>query len=533
MNLVFCVLVLCLVNSFGFVMTDNRFSVNYNNNDTQPYVVGILSPSTTLRIDQASDNGNIVPPTDINLERRNTNSFQITSVTVQGSRRNDDMAYDSADDLDESHTEDLSSDVLDSSRADIEGYHSEDNLCDDLASPCGPIIFTQLPDRNMNLSIGVTPTYTSVGPVAGGVTMMTSKSESPISAQVPIMNPLPNNWQRRFKVVKIISSEPFKRGRWLCMDFKDPPADIESEIKPESNGPNTPPPTIQITNFDSDERQDGFLNVGNFAQVYQIPINQTYSGNFIMGEQEHMYGIILPQNEYLQPVTLVQDLSLQTTTDRNFNNIVNHQMMMQADPYSNAMPYSHAMQPRNVAMLINGTIPNQSPPSTQVVDIYNSASNSVQNPICANGNTITCDPVIVPPPPIRSRNNSESGRIQLPTLNHVQPAVKPAGGEPEETESTVPTGANTVAIDNKIEQAMDLVKSHLMFAVREEVEVLKEKITELLERISQLEHENDILRANASAETLKQLNSQSHKKSASGGTTGKSPPVTAIPPPST
>ncbi|CAH1780938.1 unnamed protein product, partial [Owenia fusiformis] len=28
-------------------------------------------------------------------------------------------------------------------------------------------------------------------------------------------------------------------------------------------------------------------------------------------------------------------------------------------------------------------------------------------------------------------------------------------------------GASTVAIDNKIEQAMDLVKSHLMFAVKE------------------------------------------------------------------
>ncbi|GFY49471.1 hypothetical protein TNIN_465321 [Trichonephila inaurata madagascariensis] len=96
--------------------------------------------------------------------------------------------------------------------------------------------------------------------------------------------------------------------------------------------------------------------------------------------------------------------------------------------------------------------------------------------------------------------------------------------------TAVPTGANTVAIDNKIEQAMDLVKSHLMFAVREEVEVLREKITELLDRISQLEHENDILRANASAETLKQLNNQ---KSASGGNTGKSPPVTAIQPPST
>uniref|UniRef100_A0A0M3IFJ0 Uncharacterized protein n=1 Tax=Ascaris lumbricoides TaxID=6252 RepID=A0A0M3IFJ0_ASCLU len=36
-----------------------------------------------------------------------------------------------------------------------------------------------------------------------------------------------------------------------------------------------------------------------------------------------------------------------------------------------------------------------------------------------------------------------------------------------------------VAIDSKIEQAMDLVKTHLMFAVREEVEVLRAKIIEL------------------------------------------------------
>ncbi|GBN50218.1 TSC22 domain family protein 1, partial [Araneus ventricosus] len=75
----------------------------------------------------------------------------------------------------------------------------------------------------------------------------------------------------------------------------------------------------------------------------------------------------------------------------------------------------------------------------------------------------------------------------------------------EESES-VPSGTSTVAIDNKIEQAMDLVKSHLMFAVREEVDVLKEKITELMERISQLEYENNYLRANATQQTLEQLN---------------------------
>ncbi|XP_034248300.1 protein bunched, class 1/class 3/D/E isoforms-like isoform X1 [Thrips palmi] len=67
------------------------------------------------------------------------------------------------------------------------------------------------------------------------------------------------------------------------------------------------------------------------------------------------------------------------------------------------------------------------------------------------------------------------------------------------------SGASAVAIDNKIEQAMDLVKSHLMFAVREEVEVLKDKIAELMDRINQLELENSILKAHATQETLEQL----------------------------
>lgn len=82
--------------------------------------------------------------------------------------------------------------------------------------------------------------------------------------------------------------------------------------------------------------------------------------------------------------------------------------------------------------------------------------------------------------------------------------VTAPGEEPgEDAEST--SGANAVAIDNKIEQAMDLVKSHLMYAVREEVEVLKEKIAELMERIGQLEAENATLRAGATPETLAML----------------------------
>uniref|UniRef100_A0A3B4U5P8 TSC22 domain family protein 2-like n=1 Tax=Seriola dumerili TaxID=41447 RepID=A0A3B4U5P8_SERDU len=78
------------------------------------------------------------------------------------------------------------------------------------------------------------------------------------------------------------------------------------------------------------------------------------------------------------------------------------------------------------------------------------------------------------------------------------------------------SGTNVVAIDNKIEQAMDLVKSHLMYAVREEVEVLKEQIKELYERNSVLERENAVLKSLANSEQLSQLPAQS---AASSGAT--------------
>ncbi|XP_037331447.2 TSC22 domain family protein 1 isoform X1 [Pungitius pungitius] len=90
-----------------------------------------------------------------------------------------------------------------------------------------------------------------------------------------------------------------------------------------------------------------------------------------------------------------------------------------------------------------------------------------------------------------------------------------------EGEEDSSSGASVVAIDNKIEQAMDLVKSHLMYAVREEVEVLKEQIKELIERNSQLEQENNLLKNLASPEQMAQFQAQVQ--------TGGSPTGTAQP----
>lgn len=62
------------------------------------------------------------------------------------------------------------------------------------------------------------------------------------------------------------------------------------------------------------------------------------------------------------------------------------------------------------------------------------------------------------------------------------------------------------ALFNRLLQ--DLVKNHLMYAVREEVEVLKEQIKELLEKNSQLERENSLLKTLASPEQLEKFQSR-------------------------
>ncbi|KAM8871669.1 TSC22 domain family protein 1-like isoform 1-T1 [Synchiropus picturatus] len=97
-----------------------------------------------------------------------------------------------------------------------------------------------------------------------------------------------------------------------------------------------------------------------------------------------------------------------------------------------------------------------------------------------------------------------------------------------EGEEDSSSGASVVAIDNKIEQAMDLVKSHLMYAVREEVEVLKEQIKELIERNTQLEQENKLLKTLASPEQMAQFQAQVQTGSP---TSNAQPPLPAGPTP--
>lgn len=105
---------------------------------------------------------------------------------------------------------------------------------------------------------------------------------------------------------------------------------------------------------------------------------------------------------------------------------------------------------------------------------------------------------------------TEALQLSTPTVNSLFGIHIPVDGDEDSA-----SGTNVVAIDNKIEQAMDLVKSHLMYAVREEVEVLKEQIKELFERNSVLERENAVLKSLANNEQLSQLSAQTGPSSTS------------------
>ncbi|KAA0718858.1 TSC22 domain family protein 2 TSC22-related-inducible leucine zipper protein 4 [Triplophysa tibetana] len=105
---------------------------------------------------------------------------------------------------------------------------------------------------------------------------------------------------------------------------------------------------------------------------------------------------------------------------------------------------------------------------------------------------------------VMKRSITESLQLPNPAVNSLFGISIPIDGDDDSA-----SGGSMVAIDNKIEQAMDLVKSHLMYAVREEVEVLREQIKELYERNSVLERENAVLKSLANNEQLSQLTVQS------------------------
>ncbi|XP_075013679.1 TSC22 domain family protein 2 isoform X2 [Calonectris borealis] len=215
------------------------------------------------------------------------------------------------------------------------------------------------------------------------------------------------------------------------------------------------------------------------------------------------------------PVTLVQSqLTSHTSVSRSTGVVqpqhVGHSLMQGTPNVPANLPQSNLGQFQTQAQSLIG----------QIDDTRRKSEPLPQPPLSLIAEN---KPLVKPPIP-----DTLANPLQLPASTPMNSLASSVFGIsiPVDGDEDSASGASVVAIDNKIEQAMDLVKSHLMYAVREEVEVLKEQIKELVERNSLLERENALLKSLSNNDQLSQLSTQQ----ANPSSTSQAQTVIAQPP---
>ncbi|NWU18108.1 T22D2 protein, partial [Cephalopterus ornatus] len=216
------------------------------------------------------------------------------------------------------------------------------------------------------------------------------------------------------------------------------------------------------------------------------------------------------------PVTLVQSqLTSHPSASRSTGTVqpqhVGHSMMQGTPSAPASLPQANLGQFQTQAQSLVG----------QIDDTRRKSEPLPQPPLSLIAEN---KPLVKPPIP-----DTLANPLQLPASTPINSLASSVFGIsiPVDGDEDSASGASVVAIDNKIEQAMDLVKSHLMYAVREEVEVLKEQIKELVERNSLLERENALLKSLSNNDQLSQLSSQQAPPSSASAA---QPPPPAQPP---
>ncbi|XP_056316680.1 TSC22 domain family protein 1 isoform X1 [Danio aesculapii] len=534
------------------------------------------------------------PPHSLSIQSAGTqvkkkSGFQITSVLPAqvSASANNSIADDteSYDDLDESHTEDLSSsDILDVSvsRATDTGVpersSSEETLnslhggeTPGVTSPNEPVMHTGYLVNGVHhhhhhhhktvqgrpAALPSTVPAVLQAPAQTGRSVQTAPVESAApsdSSTVPVNPPSTQTaatTASRFRVVKLDSnSEPFRKGRWTCTEYyeKDaPPGDptsaahraVESIIQsehettsgsssgstlsgsgdvPQAYSVGTHTGTLQASPqtvlLDSSaapprpysEAQSSYpantqsaLPPGEYAAMaagaLQIPPAQT-----AVSPRAAQLPIGMPGLPALSPRPQMgitaepQPAAAQLSTSSSSSSVVsNLQPLLHMMPRA-ALPSSYvtAAQLEDAQRLLLQHHPLLALPRLAAGGMAGLVGHTAADAVAALG---------------------QDGGAGADAA-----AFAASAGADEDSSS----GASVVAIDNKIEQAMDLVKSHLMYAVREEVEVLKEQIKELMERNSQLEQENALLKNLSSPEQLQQFQTQTQTQS--GSPTAGAPP---------
>ncbi|XP_053115487.1 TSC22 domain family protein 4 [Hemicordylus capensis] len=345
----------------------------------------------------------------------------------------------------------------------------------------------------------------------GGVTVPKngpSAPSSPGTAGAPSSQGPVGMASSRFRVVKLdqSSGEPYKRGRWTCRDFYEQEVDqhLAGRLADSARHPQSLDSRLEVAGllarpqspFSPQPPQRGGGACLQSQLVLPAPGPSSHQARSLGGG---LPVLLHPNRTSSSPVSLLRS----------------PQAVAEPRPRT---PREGARQPGD-----------QSPPSTLPTLLVEeqllpkSITQLIQRETEERHKALPRESRSRPssPAPPLFRDASPGRRTSDPfgTARFSLARSMFGMGVAHDSDDDSGTNSSMIAIDNKIEQAMDLVKSHLMFAVREEVEVLREQIKELSERNALLEQENALLRSLANAEQLTRFQAQLHAaKPPSSGT---------------
>ena len=279
------------------------------------------------------------PSMDTNPRKKGC--FVITRV-IQKSGVSDHADQDSVDDFDETNTEDFSSDILDTSKqTDIDPDQSSEDTVQSIATedlsketPSSAPVPDQ-PDDNIR--------------------------PPPAQTQKPDPNLEQHSFDKiynmqslsRFKVVKIESSQPFRRGRWTCQDFLSPPTSERGTDKPEKSiddigsGNSSAASSVHYVPGVDDPAKNPlgettFQSIDN--QSVQASISSSVPSDF--AAQQYDFAAALAQI-HVQPVSnaSLPTHTMQSPPAANHNQSMTSQSSVPSQPYENFDGTQQPFQP--------------------------------------------------------------------------------------------------------------------------------------------------------------------------------------------
>lgn len=314
--------------------------------------------------------------------------FQITSVTqaqVAANSVTDDT--ESLDDPDESRTEDVSSEIFDVSRADIDACErsSSEETLNNVGDPqeshphaAGPLNGVlsyknigagRVTPLNLGGSIPVPATAQPFVSAIHPLTVISSPSAASVSPSVAHTAPVSTSCSSRFRVIKLDhgTGEPFRRGRWACTEFYE--RDSDSNASRTVDG--IKPAVTLDHSIDRDSGLGATINSMFNSTIFstQASENPTDSGySFSLGPKLGSGASAFHPTGYTATSTLAAtqaNANIQPVASQNFHsngiNSVHHGVIQTSPIMSPATQTQHRQQHFGLSALHSGLTPSQVP----------------------------------------------------------------------------------------------------------------------------------------------------------------------------